>query len=666
MRNLNFKKIKASNFLCFGESGVELDLDSLGNIVLIKGINHDVVGENGKFSSNGSGKSSIPECIVYALYGKTIKSPKKISHKDVINNKYGKKLSVELYFDHYKITRSRKPDSLRVWKSEEGIFDESTEITLGGMPATQELIDNIVGLSYESFLNVCVFTDDNGSSFLELEPSEKRKIIENLLNLEKYRKYLEAVKVTIKENKDNIKSLNHELTLLDTSKSSLENNVKTIENNIQTFKQNLKNEILKIEKQIESLKNQIQNSNYEEELEKYKETIQKIEKIRNALKEINSKKNGISVVYKKIVNDVQEKMFEKQKADNSCSLILQEIKGINYTISKIDEKIEKFTNLKENVVCDKCFGIIKPENYKESLKQAKEEKQKQNDCLDEKNKELEDSKNDLQEKAKKLTDANASLKKIEDFNNKIYQEEEKLNSRLIDLEKIKKPEQSDNDLIINEKIKVLQESIENKKKSLEEDSPYQELLDKNKNDLENLLEKIKDIKSSIKSSEELSPYYDFWTEAFGDDGIRKIVIDEIVPALNSKLEYWLQILIDNKLHINFDNGLSEVISKDPNKDKELIYSVLSNGQKRRINLAVNQAFAHLMMLSHGVSPSLVFLDEVTTNIDQIGVQGIYNMICELSKEKKVFVTTHDADLLSLLYGCETITLEMKNGETKIV
>jgi DNA repair exonuclease SbcCD ATPase subunit len=666
MRNLNFKKIKASNFLCFGESGVELDLESLDNIVLIKGINHDVVGENGKFSSNGSGKSSIPECIVYALYGKTIKSPKKISHKDVINNKYGKKLSVDLYFDNYKITRSRKPDSLRVWKSEKEIFDESTEITLGGMPATQELIDNIVGLSYESFLNVCVFTDDNGSSFLELEPAEKRKVIENLLNLEKYRKYLETAKLVIKENKDNVKSLNHELSLLDVNKSTLENNVKTIENNIQTFKQNLKLEISKIEKQIESLKDQIQDSNYEEELEEYKKAVKKIEEIKNALKEISSKKNGISIISKKIVSEVQEKMFEKQKAENSCSSVLQDIKNINSAISKIDDKIEKFKNLKENVVCDKCFGVIKPENYKESLKQAEEEKQKQNEFLNDKNKELENEKDDLQKKTKILADANISLKKIEEFNDKLYQQEETLNSKLNDLEKINKPEQSDNDLIINEKIKVLQESIETKQKSLEEDSPYQELLDKNKNDLDTLLEKIKDIKSSIKSFEELIPYYDFWTEAFGDDGIRKIVIDEIVPALNSKLEYWLQILIDNKLHIVFDDGLAEAISKDPNKDKELIYSVLSNGQKRRINLAVNQAFAHLMMLSHGVSPSLVFLDEVTTNIDQIGVQGIYNMICELSKEKKVFVTTHDADLLSLLYGCQTVTLEMKNGETKIV
>jgi DNA repair exonuclease SbcCD ATPase subunit len=79
MRNLIFKRIKASNFLCFGDQGIDINLEQLNDIILIKGTNCDVVGESGKFSSNGSGKSSIPECIIYALYGKTIKSPKKIS-----------------------------------------------------------------------------------------------------------------------------------------------------------------------------------------------------------------------------------------------------------------------------------------------------------------------------------------------------------------------------------------------------------------------------------------------------------------------------------------------------------------------------------------------------------------------------------------------------------
>ena len=72
-----------------------------------------------------------------------------------------------------------------------------------------------------------------------------------------------------------------------------------------------------------------------------------------------------------------------------------------------------------------------------------------------------------------------------------------------------------------------------------------------------------------------------------------------------------------------------------------------------------------MMLSSGVSPSLVFLDEVTTNIDPIGVIGVYNMILELSKEKQVFVTTHDQELLNLLSGNQVLFLRKKGGFTTI-
>ena len=72
-----------------------------------------------------------------------------------------------------------------------------------------------------------------------------------------------------------------------------------------------------------------------------------------------------------------------------------------------------------------------------------------------------------------------------------------------------------------------------------------------------------------------------------------------------------------------------------------------------------------MALSSGVCPSIVFLDEVTTNIDPIGVYGVYNMIAELSKDRKVFITTHDLNLLDLLEGCELINLEKRAGFTKI-
>ena len=381
---------------------------------------------------------------------------------------------------------------------------------------------------------------------------------------------------------------------------------------------------------------------------------------------MSKKKDEVSEVYKKLITDVQEKMNEKLKKESECNQIVQECKNVESNISLIQNKIDKFKNIKPNMVCDKCYGTIKPENYKDVLRESESEKVLLLEYLEKKIKEKDELKIVLIERTKKLDDVNVSVEKVEGFNKKIYNQEKIYSESISELRKIKRPEQSNNDLVITEKIKTLSETLAEKENLNSQDSPHQDLLDSNLENLQSLKDKFNLIKEKIKADEEKAPYYDFWTEAFGDNGIRKIVVDEIIPALNSRLEYWLQVLIDNKLEIKFDDSLNETIVKYPNNDKQLIYSVLSNGQKRRINLAVNQAFAHMMMLSHGISPNIIFLDEVTTNIDQIGVQGIYNMICELSKEKKVFVTTHDSDLLSLLYGCETISLEMKNGETKIL
>jgi predicted ATPase len=41
------------------------------------------------------------------------------------------------------------------------------------------------------------------------------------------------------------------------------------------------------------------------------------------------------------------------------------------------------------------------------------------------------------------------------------------------------------------------------------------------------------------------------------------------------------------------------------------------------------------------------------------------MICELSREKQVLVTTHDPDLLEMLAGHETIKIIKENGFSRI-
>ncbi len=114
------------------------------------------------------------------------------------------------------------------------------------------------------------------------------------------------------------------------------------------------------------------------------------------------------------------------------------------------------------------------------------------------------------------------------------------------------------------------------------------------------------------------------------------------------------------------NELEETIHRNPVDGDPFVYHVMSGGERRRLNLAVSQAFAYIKMLNYNVCPSLLFLDEVTVNVDPVGVQGIYNMILELSKTRQVMITTHDHDLLELLNGCHSINLLKANGSTSIV
>ena len=93
---------------------------------------------------------------------------------------------------------------------------------------------------------------------------------------------------------------------------------------------------------------------------------------------------------------------------------------------------------------------------------------------------------------------------------------------------------------------------------------------------------------------------------------------------------------------------------------------MSNGEKRRINLAVSQAFSYVMMLNSGNCPSIVFLDEITGGgIDKSGISGIYNMILELAKERQVFITTHNEKLSGMLEGCQEILLKKVDDITTL-
>jgi len=664
MRKIDFKKIKAQNFLCFGENGIEIDFKNYDSVVLIKGKNLDV-NDNNLNSSNGSGKSSILDALLYGLFGKTVKNPKKIGVKDVINNKTNKKMVIDIYFDDIKIQRTRKPDGLKLWQSKDGNFEESTELTRGEIKQTQELIESILGFNCETFKSTCIFTDSNTDSYLESNASDRRIIIENLLGLEKYRTYNEIVKENIKQTKSSIAIAEIESHNADNSLNDIKKQLEQLNDKEKTWKKTIndeieiiKNEIILLEKQAKDL------AEFDPQVEKYN----------NAQKEIELKREEQNLLEEKILKSESTKDQIDLKMEEGKSILLEnnseflkiknQIDLISNEITQNQNTIEKTKNIKEGIVCKHCFSITQKENYevvRDDCKSQIEELQKLKDIESNKITVINDKINEIKKQLQTLIDMKSKIvTSISANKSKIQTIQQDINT----LQTIIKPETLNTISRIESKISLQKINIMEKTNSIEGNSPYYDLIITAKNNLETALSKSKDNKEKLVELMQKIPYFNFWADAFGDKGVRKFVIDQILPILNDHVAEMLDLLVDSNLILTFDNEFNETI-KRVTDDTPIIYDLLSNGQKRRINLAISQAFAHVRELNTGSMPNIMFLDEVSINMDSQGNNSIYKLIKEMAKNKVVFVTTHDQELSDLLADSSRINLKMENGISSI-
>jgi len=672
MRNLNFKYAKAENFICFGPEGIEIDFRQYGNIVLIRGEILDRqpdAEDDGKTSSNGVGKSSIPEILTYALYGKTIKKPKKIGHKDVINNKCTGKLRVEVIWDNYRVVRTRHATktgdkgTLQLWESADGIWNDDTEITLGGMDPTQKLLEDKIGLSYQAFVNVVVFTDDSNNAFLECNAIEKRQIVENLLSLEKYRDYSDNAKRMLKEGKDKVKVLVKEYELLLAGKGTTEKRAEQIKQQEQEWKLARLNEIKALFGQLKVKKEQLEQTDEGSALLRYQEARQKIKTLSDEIAGLEDK----AKIASGHIAAGQDNLNLLREGRHGAAIELQTAKlNIKRQDDDIAEKERAVKELEGKIgTCPWCYGQVDPANFSHVIEHAREAQGAARLTISELREEMKDINERLASYDEKIERCRLLIEEAEGKAQTIQAKLRENRNQIHAFSQVREPKANSAQLLLEQQMADLKKQAGNKKAEMEGPSPFGAILKSAQEDIASNAAACADKSQQIKEEEGSQPYFDYWIKAFGDNGIRKFVIDGIIPALNARIAYWLQFLIDNKIELTFNSQLEENIQRNPPDGNPFVYHMLSKGQRQRLNLAVSQAFAYVDMLNSGTSPSVVFLDEVTTNVDPVGVQGVYNMICELAKEKQVFVTTHDHDLLGLLHGCQSINLEMRDGITTL-
>lgn len=341
-KELVFKELTFRNFISYGNNITKVSLDFSGKTILIVGEDLDNT-VNGKVA-NGTGKTTILNALAFVLYDQVISD---IPKNELINNINKKDLEVTVSFSNgdgheYFIRRVRKNKAMggdNVFIYVDGTTKDH-EITPDSMAAANKKIEELLGLSFDVFVRIVVFSADN-RPFLSLPSRHASQvsqvsIIEELFGItivskraDDLKKHISDTEKQIQTQKSFIELKKQEIERISKQLIAAENRVSYWESTTAATIQNLRLELASIDstdltaeleahaqlKEARELKKQL-NAMMQLQLP----AVTKLEREITALmKELSSLKNATCPYCLQAMHDVDTKI-EEVNASIACKL----------------------------------------------------------------------------------------------------------------------------------------------------------------------------------------------------------------------------------------------------------------------------------------------------------------------------------------------------------
>ena len=304
-----FKQISWRNFLSTGDQPTIISLDKSATTLII--------------GENGSGKSTILDALTFGLFGKPFRS---INKSQLINTINEKGLIVEIDFSignkKFLVRRGIKPNIFEILQDGK-LLDQ-----LANIRDYQEYLEKVIlKLNYKSFTQIVLLGSSTFEPFMQLKQSDRRAIVEDLLDIQIF------------------SSMN---TILKQKNSELKNDMGTLE-----IEKGLHNQNIKIQ---EDYIKRLQEDSQSVISQKEKEITQFESKRKTATDTMAALNSEIGTLGKKMLNEdsAKKKSSEYEKVQSQIELKLH----------NAEKELEFYEN---NSTCSTCKQVIDDNFKKEKL-----------------------------------------------------------------------------------------------------------------------------------------------------------------------------------------------------------------------------------------------------------------------------------------------------------
>lgn len=316
----------------------ELDFSDMSSLNLIVGV-------------NGTGKSSIAECITYLLYGKIEDFTASEIPNRTNKNFYGK---IELDCDGHSVVieRGLAPALFTV------TIDNEVVDTAGKNNVQAMLEENYYRIPYSVFRNIIVLSINDFKSLVVLSPADKRNIIDRIFGFTYLNDILKMVKEDAKgieseisENSGSLRANNSSIERITNQVNELKANVtsqdelKKLALNIQETEKKEKENDDNIQK-LQDKREQIKKETLEKSVD-IRDAKKRIEEIDKRIKLIDSGKCpmcGSSLESDEFQKEKERLLEEKDECQKTIDTITEIVNESVRKVELLDKNIVKFKN----------------------------------------------------------------------------------------------------------------------------------------------------------------------------------------------------------------------------------------------------------------------------------------------------------------------------------